>query len=244
VDVYGSGGFTSYSADQLAGQLAGWVNQGIERVKMKVGRRPKEDPDRVRAARKAIGEHAELFVDANGAYRRKEALQMAETFAQCGVTWFEEPVSSDDLDGLRLLRDRAPAGMEIAAGEYGYDLFYFSRLVRAKAVDVLMADATRCGGITGMMTVGALCQSEPLPLSTHTAPSLHTHVACALLPVCHVEYFHDHARLEHMLFEGAPVPKRGKLSPDLQRAGMGLQMKWADARRFQIYPSAAHPSPA
>jgi len=143
VPVYGSGGFTSYSMAQLQEQLGGWVADGISRVKMKIGRQPASDLDRVRAAREAIGPGAELFVDANGAYTRKQALATACAFTEFDVSWFEEPVSSDDLDGLRLLRDRAPAGMEIAAGEYGYDLFYFRRMLEAGAVDVLQADATR-----------------------------------------------------------------------------------------------------
>ena len=129
--VYGSGGFTSYSLEQLRDQLGGWAAQGIRRVKMKIGTHPADDPGRVRAARDAIGPDVELFVDANGAYSRKQALAQAEAFAELDVRWFEEPVSSDDLDGLRLLRDRAPAGMDIAAGEYGYDLFYFRRMLEA-----------------------------------------------------------------------------------------------------------------
>ncbi len=145
--IYGSGGFTSYDNKRLKEQLGGWVAAGIPRVKMKIGTHPEDDPGRVRAAREAIGDRAELFVDSNGAYSRKQALAMAEKFAdEAGVTWFEEPVSADDLDGLRLIRDRAPAGMEIAAGEYGYDLFYFRRMLDADSVDVLQADASRCGG--------------------------------------------------------------------------------------------------
>ena len=89
---------------------------------MKIGRQPERDVERVRVARAAVGDQAKLFVDANGAYSRKEALAFAHAFAELGVSWFEEPVSSDDLEGLRLLRDRAPEGMDIAAGEYGYDL--------------------------------------------------------------------------------------------------------------------------
>jgi L-alanine-DL-glutamate epimerase-like enolase superfamily enzyme len=135
VPVYGSGGFTSYSIQRLQEQLAGWVEAGIPRVKMKIGACPDEDVPRVRAAREAIGPDAALFVDANGAHDRKKALAFAEAFAAMGVSWFEEPVSSDDLDGLRLLRDRAPAGMDIAAGEYGYDLFYFRRMLEADAVE-------------------------------------------------------------------------------------------------------------
>jgi L-alanine-DL-glutamate epimerase-like enolase superfamily enzyme len=105
----------------------------------------------------------------------------------------------------------------VAAGEYGYDLFYFRRMLDAGAVDVLQADATRCAGVTGFMAVGALCQARGLPLSAHTAPSLHAHPCCALAPVRHVEYFFDHARIEPMLFEGALIPEDGRLQPDLTR---------------------------
>jgi len=232
VPIYGSGGFTSYSEEQLQNQLAGWVNQSIPRVKMKIGRDARADMDRVRAARQAIGADAELFVDANGAYDRKQALERAEKFAELDVRWFEEPVSSDDLQGLRLVRDRAPAGMEIAAGEYGYELGYFREMLAAGAVDVLQADATRCGGITGFLQVAALCQAHHLPLSAHTAPALHTHVCCAAIPLRHLEYFHDHVRIENMFFEGAPKPVHGELRPDLSRPGMGIELKQADAQRF------------
>ena len=194
--VYGSGGFTSYSLEQLQSQLAGWAADGIPRVKMKIGADPKKDLERVRAAREAVGSEVELFVDANGAYDRKQALAFAERFAELGVNWFEEPVSSDDLEGLRLLRDRAPAGMDIAAGEYGYDLPYFRRMLEAGAVDVLQADASRCAGITGFLQVAAFCSAHLLPLSAHCAPSLHSHVCCAAAPLRHLEYFHDHARIE------------------------------------------------
>ncbi len=234
VPVYGSGGFTSYSLDRLQEQLGGWARQGIRRVKMKIGTHPEDDLDRVRAARQAVGPDVELFVDANGAYSRKQALVQAEAFAGLGVRWFEEPVSSDDLDGLRLLRDRAPAGMNIAAGEYGYDLPYFRRMLEAGAVDVLQADATRCAGVTGFLQVATLCQARSLPLSAHCAPALHLHPCCAALPVCHVEYFHDHARIEQMLFDGAPSPTDGELRPDLSRPGLGLELKRSDAERYRV----------
>ena len=234
IPVYGSGGFTSYSLDRLREQLCGWSAEGISRVKMKVGRDPAADLQRVRVARGAIKETDELFVDANGAFSRKQALAFAAAVADLGVTWFEEPVSSDDLEGLRLLRDRAPAGMAIAAGEYGYDLFYFRRMLDAGAVDVLQADATRCAGITEFLRVGALCAARPVPLSAHTAPSLHAHPCCALAAAVHVEYFHDHARIERLLFDGALVPRGGALVPDRSRPGLGLEFKRADTARFRV----------
>jgi len=232
--VYGSGGFTSYSIGRLEQQLGGWAASGIPRVKMKVGSRPADDPARVRAAREAIGPDAELFVDANGAYSRKQALAMADRFAGLGVTWFEEPVSSDDLEGLRLIRDRGPSGMEIAAGEYGYDLIYFRRMLDAGAVDVLQADATRCGGVTGFVRAATLAEAAGLDLSAHCAPSLHVPLGCASPRFRHLEYFHDHERIEHMLFDGAPSPVGGVLRPDLTRPGLGLDFKRQDAARFAL----------
>jgi L-alanine-DL-glutamate epimerase-like enolase superfamily enzyme len=232
VPVYGSGGFTSYSRERLAEQLARWVEaDGCRWVKMKVGMDPPRNTERVETARAAIGS-AGLFVDANGAYARKEALAFAERVAGLGVSWFEEPVSSDDLDGLRLMRDRAPACMEIAAGEYGYEPFYFRRMLEAGAVDVLQADATRCGGITGFLRAAAIADAFAIPLSAHTAPAVHLHVCCAAPRVRHVEWFHDHVRIEHMLFDGAPAPEHGSIAPDLSRPGLGLEFKHRDAARF------------
>jgi L-alanine-DL-glutamate epimerase-like enolase superfamily enzyme len=232
IPVYGSGGFTSYSLEQLQRQLAGWVTDGISRVKMKVGRQTSADPERVRAARQAIGPSAQLFVDANGAYPPRLALSQAARFADFDVNWFEEPVSSDDLEGLRFLREHVPAPMAITAGEYGYDLPYFRRMLEAGAVDVVQPDATRCAGITGFIQVAALCAAAGVPLSAHTAPSLHVHVCCAVGPAVHVEYFFDHARIEEMLFDGFTAPKDGALRPDLSRPGFGLELKRQDAVRY------------
>jgi len=234
IPAYGSGGFTSYEDARLARQLGAWAEQGFRFVKMKVGRQPSADAQRVDVARAAIGDDVELFVDANGAFDRNRALAYAEVFADRGVTWFEEPVSSDDLEGLRLLRDRAPAGMDITAGEYGYDLYYFRRMLEAGAVDVMQPDVTRCTGVTGFMYAGAVCRAYGIPVSAHTAPSIHTHLCCALPNARHIEYFHDHVRIEEMLFEGAQAPRDGALWPDLTRPGLGLELKESEAARFAI----------
>ena len=234
VPVYGSGGFTSYSVAQLEKQLGDWVAAGLRCVKMKIGRDPSQDVPRVKAVRDRLGAGPQIFVDANGAYSRKLALQQAESLAELGVTWYEEPVSSDDLTGLALLRNRVPAGIELSAGEYGYDSVYFRRMCAAGAVDVLQADATRCKGITGFMRAASVADAFLLPLSSHCAPSLHLHACCAAPRVRHMEYFHDHVRIEHMLFDGAIAPVGGEIEPDLGRPGLGLELKDADARRFAV----------
>jgi len=232
VAVYGSGGFTSYDTDRLCRQLSEWVAAGIPRVKMKVGRHPDDDLARVAAVRTAIGPDAALYVDANGALTRQEALRFAEAYADLDVTWFEEPVSSDDLDGLRLLRDRSPAGMEISAGEYATVLPDFRALLRAGAVDCLQADVTRCGGITGVGRVASMCEAEQIDLSAHTAPQLSMHAFAAVGPLRHIEWFHDHVRIEAMLFDGVIDPVDGVLRPDRSRPGHGLTRRSpaADAR--------------
>jgi L-alanine-DL-glutamate epimerase-like enolase superfamily enzyme len=232
VPIYGSGGFTTYSDRELEQQLGGWVaEQGCAFVKMKVGSEPARDPHRVAVAKRAIGD-ATLFVDANGAYGPKQAIALAEQFAEQDVGWFEEPVSSDDLAGLAMVRRHAPVGMEVAAGEYAYTADYVRAMLQQGAVDVQQADATRCGGYTGFLQIAALCDAFHVDLSGHCAPALHLHVACAAPRLRHLEWFHDHVRIEHMLFDGAPRPRNGQIAPDLTRAGNGLVFKLDDAKRY------------
>lgn len=228
--VYGSGGFTSYTLERLREQLGDWASEDIPRVKMKVGRDPEKDPERVRAVREAIGDEVELMVDANGAYTRKQALYWAERFAGDGVTYLEEPVSSEDREGLRLLRDHGPGGLAIAAGEYGWTLPQLADL--SGCVDILQADVTRCGGITNLLRVDGICKGRNIPFSAHCAPAVSAHACCAMETLAHLEYFHDHVRVEGLLFDGTLSPEGGYLRPDPSRPGLGLEFKRADAEQY------------
>jgi len=238
IPIYGSGGFTTYSDAELEQQLGGWVaKDGCAFVKMKIGSEPERDPHRVAVAKRAIGDAA-LFVDANGAFTPRQAIRLAHIFAEQDVRWFEEPVSSDDLPGLAMVRQHAPFGMDVAAGEYAYTVDYVRTMLASGAVDVQQADATRCGGFTGFLEIAALCNSFHVDLSAHCAPALHLPVACAAPRMRHLEWFHDHVRIEHMLFDGAARPHDGRITPDLTVPGNGLIFKRADAAAYAV-PEAA-----
>lgn len=234
VTAYGSGGFTSYSEKQLLDQLTGWADEGFPAVKMKIGRNASEDLLRVAAVRKALGNRTELFVDANGAYDSKQAMRSSYAFQDYGVTWFEEPVSSDDQAGLNYLVREGPPAVRIAAGEYIYTLDDARILVEAEAIDVLQADVTRCGGITNFLKISDLAEIKHLPLSAHTSPSVHATLCCALQPAINVEYFFDHQRIEPMLFDGAIRARKGMLTPDTSALGLGLVLKRTDVQNFEV----------
>jgi len=236
VPVYGSGGFTSYDEAELTDQLSQWVHgQGIPRVKIKIGQswghNPARDLARIRTARDVIGPDAQLFVDANGGYTPGQAARTAHAMAEQDVTWFEEPVSSDDLTALaRIRHEIAP---DVAAGEYGYDLHYFQRMCAAQAVDCLQADLTRCAGITEWLRVAALAAAHGLQISAHCAPNLHAHPAASVPNLRHLEYFHDHVRIENDLFDGALDAAGGMFHPDQGRPGLGLNLRREYAERYR-----------
>jgi L-alanine-DL-glutamate epimerase-like enolase superfamily enzyme len=232
--VYGSGGFTNYSEEQINRQFKNWEELGIEYLKMKIGREPLKDIRRIKATRNAIHKNTKLFVDANGAYTVRQAIEKGNEFDEYDVSWFEEPVPSDDLKGLSFIRQHVPSKINIAAGEYGYNLPYFKQMLSAKAIDVLQADATRCGGITGFLKAGQLAEAYQIPFSSHCAPALHLHAALSLHSFYIAEYFFDHIRIESMLFDGVSPPEKGYLNPDLSRPGLGIEFKHKDAEKFKI----------
>ncbi|MGI8578798.1 MAG: enolase C-terminal domain-like protein [Nocardioidaceae bacterium] len=236
VPVYGSGGFTSYDEAQLAAQLGHWAQeQQIPRVKIKIGESwgadPGRDLDRMRQARRVVGDDVELYVDANGGYTRKQAIRVMHEAAGLDIRWFEEPVSSDDLAGLREVRNAVSP--DVAAGEYGFDLYYFRRMCEAGAVDCLQADASRCGGITEWLRAAAIAASYGLDVSGHCAPHLHAHAAAAIPNLRHLEWFHDHVRIESMFFDGTLDPTGGAVGPRPDSPGNGLTLRESDVEKYR-----------
>jgi L-alanine-DL-glutamate epimerase-like enolase superfamily enzyme len=235
VPVYGSGGFTSYDDDQLSEQLAGWVADGIPRVKIKVGRDPDRDRHRLAVAREAVGSDTALYIDANGAYTVRDAVGWAQLARdEFDVSWFEEPVSSDDLAGLRHVRGQAPGGIDVAAGEYGWNPWQLESMLNADAVDCLQIDVTRCLGITGFLSAAAVAEAHHVDVSAHCAPQLSAHACAAVRRLRHLEYFHDHTRIEAAVFDGVlPLQPGGLLRPRRDVRGHGLSLR-PSAERYRV----------
>ncbi|URM93473.1 mandelate racemase [Actinomadura madurae] len=234
VPVYGSGGFTTYDDARTRAQLRHWsADLGIPRVKIKIGeswgRAEDRDLARLRLARAAVGDGADLYADANGAYTVKQAIRVARLAEDTGLRWFEEPVTSDDLPGLRAVA--AAAACEVAAGEYGYDLPDFVPLM--DAVDCPQADATRCGGLTGFLRVAALARAHQRDLSAHCAPHLHAAAMAAIPNARHIEWFHDHVRVEGTLFDGCLSPAGGTIRPR-DEPGHGLTLRAEEAGAYRV----------
>jgi len=174
----------------------------------------------------------EVFVDANGGYTRDQATRLAPVFDELGVRWLEEPVSSDDLVGLEEVRGACHA--EVAAGEYGYDLAYFRHLFDAGAVDCAQVDVTRCGGITELLRIARLADEYYLDVSGHCAPHQHAAVLAAVPNLRHLEWFHDHVRIEELLFEGAQPVVAGELPLDDAAVGNGLTWRAREASPYRV----------
>ncbi len=230
VPAYGSGGFTTYDDEATTRQLERFVGEwGTRSVKLKIGEswgaNEPRDLARCALARGVVGDGVALMVDANGAYTATQAVRVGRRLHDGqGIVWFEEPVSSDDLVGLRHVRANLGA-VDVAAGEYLTEEYTAARMLRAEAVDVLQIDVTRCGGYTTWLRIAGAARAASVPVSGHCAPSLHAHVAVAVPNAMHVEYFHDHWRCDHALFDGALTPRDGVLVPVPNVAGHGMVVR-------------------
>ena len=198
-----------------------------------MGHRSRPRPRQVALARRVIGDAVDLYVDANGGYSGKQAIRIGHVLA--------DQLQRHLVRGAGVLRRprRPQPGREqfdgdVAAGEYGYTLAYFAQMLEASAVDCLQADVTRCGGYTVWLQVAALADAHHRQLSAHCAPNLHAHVAASVPNLRHLEYFHDHHRIETMLFDGTLPPDGGAMVPDSSRPGHGLSFREADAASYRV----------
>ena len=235
VPVYGSGGFTTDDEDRLRAQVDDWLDDGIPRVKIKIGESwgTRVDRDLARAAlvRETAGRDVEVYVDANGGFGAAQAIRVGRALDDLGVTWFEEPVTSDDHAGLRRVRDAV--AQDVAAGEYGDSLAYFAHLLAAETVDCVQVDVTRCGGYTEWLRIAPLAAARGLQVSGHCAPSLHLPVAMATPNLRHLEWFEDHVRIESRFLEGFSSPDGGSVMPGPD-PGNGLTVREADLAPYRV----------
>ena len=170
--AYASGGFYSDSKGrrELAAEMASYVKQGFTAVKMKIGGlSPKEDLERIRAVREAIGPQVELMVDANCAYTPKQAMALAQRMEELDIAWFEEPVSCDDPDGSAQLA--AFTSIPIDGYESEFSRFAFRDLIVKRAVDIVQPDCIWSGGITECRKIAAIASAFNLPCVPHSFSS-------------------------------------------------------------------------
>lgn len=228
VPIYGSGGFTTMTDEELDSQIEQWHGYGCRAMKIKIaeswGTCEDRDIARVRQLADAAG-GAEIMVDANGGYSTAQARRIGAALDELGVVWFEEPVSSDDLQGLASVRSAVRCA--VAAGEYASDVYDAEHL--CGVVDCLQLDATRCGGYTGFRRGAAVAAAHNMPVSAHCAPALHAPVAAATPNLKHVEYFADHVRLEPLLLDGVPEARAGAITPN-DTLGHGYRIAESAAR--------------
>jgi L-alanine-DL-glutamate epimerase-like enolase superfamily enzyme len=225
VSFYGSGLFLSNETSELTKQVHLFKELGIHKFKMKIGEDLEGDMARVRLVRDLIGKDSDIYVDANGAYNPKAALNIAYQLAKENVSWFEEPITSDDKRGLQYLRNNFPYSLQLVAGEYCYQTADVLELLENKAVDVLMVDATRCEGISGMIIASHLARAFNIPFSTHCAPLLHGNIGVSFDNLLISENFYDHYLIERKYFEHQGSYENGKFIPDENQCGFGWKLR-------------------
>ena len=188
VPGYGSGGVLSLSQEELVREQMSWVEEGFKAVKMKVGRRDwREDIERVKAVRNAIGNNVDLMVDANNGWSVATAIRMVKRFERFDVNWLEEPVIAEDYDGYAQVK--AATEVPIAGGESEYTKWGFKELFTRQCIDIVQADVGRVGGITEYMKVGAMAEAFNLPMCPHGAGVVSAHCVAAAPNGVIVEFF-------------------------------------------------------
>jgi L-alanine-DL-glutamate epimerase-like enolase superfamily enzyme len=227
VDAYASGGWTSFSDEQLAADSAAKIARGYKWVKVKVGteggRNPRRDLKRIRMVREAIGPEAGLLIDANNCWDAATAIQFANRVREYEIDFLEEPVFADDIPGLA--RFRRGTDIPVATGEHEYTRWGVRDLVLAEAADVVQADITRVGGFTEMLKIAALTQAWNLRFAPHAMELIHMHLVAAVPNAMFVERLDIFEDLNARLFPGAPVPVNGRLRLP-EGPGLGLEPDW------------------
>ena len=226
VPIYGAGGWTNFTQDELVAEAAAFVEQGIKRVKIKVGKdfgtSEREDIQRLAAVRRAVGDDVTIYVDANQGYYAKQAIYMAHEFEQFQVGWFEEPVLADDIQGLAEIRQAI--SIPVAAGEQESTKSGFRELIARGGVDIVQPDVARVGGVTEWMKVAHLADAFNLPISPHAVQLVHLHTTCAIPNLKVMEYTNTALEGDRIWYTEFPQQRDGMWSPDPSKPGLGLEL--------------------
>lgn len=227
VPVYGSGGWLSYSLDELLAEVMGYVQRGFTMVKMKVGRPDvRQDVERVRAVRKAIGDKIGLMADANQAWTPQQAVSFASQAEDLDLLWLEEPLRKDDLDGYSYVA--AKTNIPIAAGEREYSLDAFRGLL-ASGVSILQPDALRIGGLSQSIKVAHLAEVYHRTLAPHFYKEIDVHLLSAINNGLYLEYF---GWLDDLL--AYPLEVVAGIAKVPTRPGMSLEFKPEALREYRV----------
>ena len=236
VPIYGSGGWTNFTEKELIQEMEGYIESGINRVKMKVGKdygkSEREDINRVEAVRKAVGDDVTIFLDANNGYYKKQAIYMAKEFEQFQVGWLEEPLIPDDIGGMANVSQATH--IPIASGEHEYTKYGFRDLVQRGGADIVQPDIARVGGVTEWMKIAHLCQAFNLPIAPHAMQLPHLHVACAIPNLKAVEYMNTQLEGDRIWYTEFPEQRNGMWSPFKDKPGLGLELDHYSISKYQI----------
>jgi L-alanine-DL-glutamate epimerase-like enolase superfamily enzyme len=227
---YGSDGlWYSLPLDELAANARRHVESGFGAVKLRLGKdaTPEQQAGRVRAVREAVGPEVRIMVDATESWTLTQARRAGRALQDAGIAWLEDPVHHLDVAGLRELRNQLE--VPIAAGEHLYHLDAFRTTLEARAVDVIILDLARVGGITPWRKIAALAQAHRVPVCGHVVPEIQVHLLCAIPHGHLVEYVPRSAGI----LTAMPRLERGDLVAP-QGPGLGLELDEAAVRRHTV----------
>lgn len=186
--IYGSGGWLSYTTDELIAEVCDYKNRGFSAVKIKVGSPNwKTDVERLQMVRNAVGEDLQIMMDANQGMQLPEAIQLARAAAAMDIYWFEEPLHHQNFEGYRMLKEQT--GISIAMGEREYDVQPLLELSKRNALDIWQPDLLRIGGVEAWRESAAIAHAHHLPVLPHYYKDYDVPLVCSIPNGVGVESF-------------------------------------------------------